>query len=326
MNPRRTLLTALGAAALANAWPAVAQPAGRVWRVGILPPGPMATRVTQWDAFRARMRELGYVEGKNVQYLIRPPAIEGGPADALAEELVRAGVDVIVASTALPIAAAKRATARIPIVMCPTNTDPVESGFVASLRRPGANITGVSNMVDETTGKRMQLVREMVPKATRIAFLWNTSGKTQLEAAQVAARQLGVSLQSLEVQTADDLPAAFAAAAKERAQALMVASNGVTLSIRSSIAALALKQRLPSIFAIDSNAIAGGLMTYGPSQTGYFGQAAVQVDKIFKGAKVAELPIEQPTKFELVLNMKTAKAMGITVPQVLLLQAERVIE
>ena len=285
MAQRRKLLIGAGASALANTWPALAQPAGKVWRVGILPPGPMATRVTQWDAFRARMRELGYIEGKNLEYVMRVPAVEGGSVDALAHELVRAGVDVIVASTTLPIEAAKRATQRIPIVMCPTNTDPVELGFVASLRRPGGNITGVSNMVDETTGKRMQLLREMVPKATRIAFLWNASGKPQFEIAQSAARQLGVRLQSLEVQTAAALPAAFAAAVKERAEALMVASNGVTLSARSDIAALAIKHRLPSVFALATNAEAGGLLTYGPSQTGYFGQAAVQVDKILKGCQ-----------------------------------------
>ena len=327
---RRSFITALGAGALAapfalHAQPA-ALPAGKVWRVGILPPGPMATRVTQWDAFRARMRELGYIEGKNLEYVTRAPATEGGPADALAEELVRAGVDVIVASTTPAIVSAKRATQRIPIVMCPTNGDPVELGFVASLRRPGGNITGVSSMLDETTGKRMQLARELVPKATRIAFLWNTSGKTQFEAAGAAARQLGVRLQSLEVQTAEALPAAFAAAVKERAEVLMVASNGFTLSLRSNITALALKHRLPSVFALALNAEAGGLLTYGPSQTAYFGQAAVQVDKILKGAKVAELPVEQPTRFDFVINQKTAKALGITVPPVVLLQAERVIE
>ena len=330
MTHRRSFITALGAGALAAPFAVHAQPAsnpaGKMWRVGILPPGPMATRVSQWDAFRARLRELGYIEGKNVEYLTRAPDLEGGPVDALAAELVRARVDVIVASTAPPILAAKRATQTIPIVMCPTNADPVELGFVASLRRPGGNITGISNLIDETTGKRMQLIREMVPKATRIAFLWNGSGASQFEAAQAAARQLGVRLQSLEVQTADALPAAFAAAAKERAEALMVASNGFTLSLRATIAALAIKHRLPAIFALATNAEAGGLMTYGPSQTGYFGQAAVQVDKIFKGAKVAELPVEQPTRFDFVINLKTAKAIGITVPPVVLLQAERVIE
>ena len=330
MTHRRSFITALGAGALAAPFAVRAQPAstpaGKVWRVGILPPGPMATRISQWDAFRARMRELGYVEGKNVEYLFRAPELEGGPADALAAELVRARVDVIVASTAPPILAAQRATQTIPIVMCPTNADPVAQGVVASLRRPGGNITGISNLIDETTGKRMQLARELVPKATRIAFLWNTSGKTQLEAAGAAARQLGVRLQSLEVETAEALPAAFTAAVKERAEVLMVASNGFTLSVRSNIAALAIKHRLPSVFALATNAEAGGLLTYGPSQTGYFGQAAVQVDKILKGAKVAELPVEQPTRFDFVINLKTAKAIGITVPPVVMLQAERVIE
>ena len=330
MTHRRRFISALGAGALAMPFAARAQAAakaaGKVWRVGILLPGPMATRVYQWDAFRARMRELGYVEGKNLEYVTRAPDLEGGPVDALAVELVRAGVDVIVATTTPPIVAARRATQTIPIVMCPSNADPVAQGFVASLRRPGGNVTGISNLIDETTGKRMQLVREMVPAAKRIAFLWNGSGATQFDAAEAAARQLGVRLQSLEVQTADALPAAFAAAVKERAEALMVANNGFTLSIRANIAALAIKHRLPSIFALATNADAGGLMSYGPSQTGYFGQAAVQVDKILKGAKVAELPVEQPTRFDFVINLKTAKAIGIKVPPVVMLQAERVIE
>ena len=326
MITRRTLLSALGAAALAAPFACLAQQPGRVWRVGILPGGLMVPRVFQWNAFRQRMHELGYVEGKNVQYEFRAPEKEGAPYDDLAADLVRANVDVIVATGSSAIAAAKRATQRIPIVMCPSS-DPVSLGFIASLGRPGGNLTGVNLQYEETTGKRLQLLREMVPKLSRAAFIWSPSGgKAQMEAAEKAALQIGVKLQSIEVATPDALPGAFEAAVKGRAEALMMASTPLIFGMRSQIAALALKHRQASIYPLAANADAGGLMTYGPNDSEYYRQAAVFVDKIFKGAKPADLAVEQPTKFELVINMKTAKALGITVPQSLLLQAERVIE
>ena len=329
MNSRRTLLTtlsaALGAAALTNAWPALAQLAGKVWRVGILPGGLMAPRQFQWDAFMQRMRELGYVEGKNVQYVIRAPEKEGAPFDSLAADLARQEVDVIVATQSIAIAAAQKAARSIPIVMCP-GSDPVALGFVTSLRQPGGNITGVNLQFEESMGKRMQLLREMVPKAARIAFISSPSSKLQLDAAVLTARQLGVQLLDFEAATAEALPVAFAAAIKARAGAVLVNQSGLTFGLRAQIAALALQHRLPSMYVLAANTVAGGLMSYGPSDTEYYRQAAVFVDKIFKGAKPADLPVEQPLKWELVINMKTAKALGITVPQVLLLQAERVIE
>ena len=329
MTQRRTFLTALttalGSVALAHASPALAQPAAKVWRVGILPAGLMAPRKFQWDAFMQRMNELGYVEGKNVQYLIRAPSMEGAPYDTLAADLVRQEVDVIVASVGVAIAAAQKATRSIPIVMCPAS-DPVAQGFVTSLRQPGGNLTGINIQTAETTGKRMQLLREMVPKAARIAFIWDASNKTQLDAAVVAARQLGVQLQSLEVNSAAELPAAFEAAVKGRAGAVLVSQTSLTFGLRAQVTALALKHRLPSMYGLAANAVAGGLMSYGPSDTEYYRQAALFVDKIFKGRKPADLPVEQPLKWELVINMKTAKALGITVPPVVLLQAERVIE
>ena len=202
MKSRRTFLTALGAAALANALPALAQPAGKVWRVGFLPGGLLAPRKFQWDAFRQRMTELGYVEGRNVQYEIRAPDKEGASYDGLAADLVKLEVDVIVATAAVAIGAAMRATQRIPIVMCPS-FDPVSEGFVVSLRRPGGNVTGVAILSEETTGKRLQLLHEMVPKASRMAFIWSTGAEKLVSAAQGAARQLGVQLQSLEVNTAE---------------------------------------------------------------------------------------------------------------------------
>jgi putative ABC transport system substrate-binding protein len=325
MKRRRTLLAALGAAVLANTLPALAQSAGKVWRVGILPGGLLAPRRFQWDAFRQRMGELGYVEGRNVQYEIRAPDKEGASYDALAADLVRLDVDVIIATAAVAIGAAKRATQRIPIVMCPS-FDPVSEGFVASLRRPGGNLTGVAILSEETTGKRLQLLHEMVPKATRVAFIWSKDAGKLLAAAGSAARQIGVQLQSLEVNTAEALPAAFEAAVKGRADAVMLAQGGFTFGSRAQIAALALKHRLPSSFGLPAAAIAGGLMSYGPSDTEHYRQAAVFVDKLFKGARAADMSIEQATRFELVINLKTAKALGLVVPQALLLQATRVIE
>ena len=329
MKHRRNLLIAVGASALAAPLATLAQvpakPSGKPWRVGILPGGLLAPRKFQWDAFSQRMREPGYVEGKNVQYEIRAPDKEGAPYDALAANLVRLDVDVIVATASVAIGAAKRATQRIPIVMCPS-ADPVSEGFVASLRRPGGNLTGVTILSDETTGKRLQLLREMAPKAVRVAFVWDTPARKQLEAAESAARQLGVQLQSLEVNTADALPAAFEAAVKGRADAVMVAQSGFTFGSRAQITALALKHRLPSSYGLPANAVAGGLMSYGPNDTDYYRDAAGYVDKIFKGAKPADMPVQQPTRFELVVNMKTARALGISVPPIVLLQAERVIE
>ena len=329
MNQRRKLMLALGAGALAAPFASRAQapahPSGKPWRIGILPGGLYAPRKFQWDAFFQRMRELGYVEGKNVQYVIRAPEKEGAPYDALAADLVRQEVDVIVATASFAVAAAQKATRSIPIVMCPAS-DPVALGFVTSLRQPGGNITGVNLQFEESVGKRMQLLREMVPKAARIAFINSPGGKLQLDAAVLAARQLGVQLLDFHADTAEALPAAFEAAVKARAGAVMVAQTAFNFGLRAQITALALKHRLPSMYGLAANAVAGGLMSYGPSDTEYYRQAAVFVDKIFKGRKPADLPVEQPLRWELVINMKTAKALGITVPPVVLLQAERVIE
>ena len=332
MNQRRTLLTALGAGALAVPLAPFAQQAavpakaaGRVWRVGILPAGLMAPRKFQWDAFMQRMRELGYAEGKNVQYVIRAPEKEGAPYDALAADLVRQEVDVIVGAGVIAIAAAQKATRSIPIVMA-TGGDPVALGFVTSLRQPGGNITGITIQSEESTGKRLQLLREMMPKVSRIAFINTPGGQAQLDAAVIAARRLGVQLLDFHAGTAEALPAAFEAAVKGRAGAVLVAQTTLIFGLRTQITAMALKHRLPSMFVLPASADAGGLMSYGPSDIEYYRQSAVLVDKIFKGAKPAELPVEQPLKWELVINMKTANILGVTVPPVLLLQATRVIE
>jgi putative ABC transport system substrate-binding protein len=287
----------------------------------------MAPRQFQWDAFYLRMRELGYAEGKNVQYEVRVPLQEGGPFDELAADLVRIRVDVIVATTNTVVGAARKATQQIPIVMSP-GSDPVALGFVTSLRQPGTNVTGVNLQFEETAGKRLQLLREMLPKLTRVAFLLHGApgDKAQLENTQQAASTLGIKVQVVEVSTADGLAAGVEEAVKGRAEALFVAFNAFTFGLRAQIAALALKHRLASIFTLPAGADAGMLMTYGPNDREYYRQAAVFVDKILKGARPGDLPVEQPTKWELVINLQTAKVLGITVPRQLLLQSDRVIE
>jgi putative ABC transport system substrate-binding protein len=325
MIRRRVLLPSLVALAVGRT--AFAQQSARVWRVGIMPGGPMAPRQFQWDAFFLRMRELGYAEGKNVQYEVRVPPQEGGPFDELAADLVRIRVDVIVATTNTVVGAARKATQQIPIVMSP-GSDPVALGFVTSLRQPGTNVTGVNLQFEETAGKRLQLLREMLPKLTRVAFLLHGApgDKAQLENTQQAASTLGIKVQVVEVSTADGLADGVEEAVKGRAEALFVASNAFTFGLRAQIAALALKHRLASIFTLPAGADAGMLMTYGPNDREYYRQAAVFVDKILKGAKPGDLPVEQPTKWELVINLQTAKALGISVPRQLLLQSDRVVE
>lgn len=325
MIRRRVLLPSL--VALAGARAAFAQQPARVWRVGIMPGGPMAPRQFQWDAFFQRMRELGYAEGVNVQYEIRSPLREGGPFDELAADLVRIRVDVIVGTANTVVAAARKATQQIPIVMSP-GSDPVALGFVTSLRQPGTNVTGVNLQFEETAGKRLQLLSEMLPKLTRVAFLWHGAPgiKAQLENTQAAASTLGIKVQVVEVGTADGLAAAIEEAVKGRAEALFVGSNAFTFGLRAQIAALALKHRLPTSFSLPAGADAGMLMVYGPNDREYYRQAAVFVDKILKGARPGDLPVEQPTRWELVINLQTAKALGITVPRQLLLQADRVVE
>ncbi len=303
-----------------------AQPAGRVYRIGILLPGPLAPRMHQWDAFRQTLRELGYTEGQNIILEFRPPAQEGDPLEDLAADLVRLKVDLIVAVADRPIRAARQATSTIPIVMCPSG-DAVGQGFVASLARPGGNITGVSILNPDLAAKRLQILREIVPKVSRVAVLWNPpGGEAQFRAAELAARAMRIEVVSLKVSRADDLDKAFETAAKSRAGTLLVESGSVLFGLRVRITEFALKQRLPAMYNLPSFAHAGGLVVYGPSDTEYYRRAAIYVDKILKGAKPADLPVEQPTKFELIINLKTAKALGLTIPLSVLFRADQVIE
>ena len=306
-----------------------AQPAARVSRIGVLH-GATAAAVTQnFEALKQEMRALGYVEGKNVVYERRAGDARAERISELAAELVRLKVDVIVAATDPAIAAVKQQTRTIPIVMA-TSTDPLGTGFVTSLARPGGNVTGLSTISPELSAKRLELLREAIPGLSRVAILWNPDVRGAVldyRGTEEAARSLRVRIQSVEVNPADDLADVFASLVKERPDALIVAPyNPWAFANRARIAAQAQKHRLPSMFGPREFADAGGLMAYAPSATEQWRRAATYVDKILKGAKPADLPVEQPTQFELVINLKTARALGLTVPATLLRRADHVIE
>jgi putative ABC transport system substrate-binding protein len=306
---------------------ATAQQTGKVYRIGCIPGGLLAPRAHQWDAFRQALRELGWVEGQNIILEFRPPVREGDPYDDLAAELVRLKVDVIVATGTRAVRATKHATSTIPIVMSPSG-DPVGEGLVASLARPGGNVTGTSTMVSDRSGKHLEIIREIVPSASRVAVLWAPPfNEPGLRAVEAAARVLGVEILELQVTQAGDFDQAFETASRDHAEVLIVLEgNPLFFGLRARIADLALHHRLPAIYDLPSYAHSGGLVAYGPSDTEYYRRAAVYVDKILKGAKPADLPVEQPTKFELVINLKTAKTLGLTIPPALLFQATEVIQ
>jgi putative ABC transport system substrate-binding protein len=278
------------------------------------------------EAFRQSLREMGYAEGQNVAFEYRSAEGQGHRLPALADELVRLNVDVIVVAETPAIHAAIQATTTIPIVML-TVGDPVASGFVKSLAQPGGNVTGVGGLVNELNRKLLELLQEAVPGVTRMAVFVTPGGLalswTEMEA---AARELGVQLQFLEVRGADEFESAFNAATREGAGALLVLPAALFAFNERRIAALAAESRLPAIFWRRLFAEAGGLMAYGPSLADNWRRAAVLVGKILKGAKPADLPVERPTKFELVINLKTTKELGLTIPPLLLFQADEVIQ
>jgi len=294
-----------------------------MYRVGYL-----SSAANVFEPFRDALRDLGYVEGRNLTMEARLAAGRLDQLPALAAELVRARVDVIVAVSPPAIQAAKDATTTIPIVMAFSSVDPVGSRFVASLGRPGGNITGVAMIADEISGKRVALLKEMLPLATRIAVLTqanHTSSPSQVNAARPAAKDLGIELDVVEVRDSRDYDAAFAAVIK-RAPGLFVVANPTFFDDRQRLAAIAAKHRLPILCEWREMAEAGCLMSYGPNISDLYRRAAAYVDRIARGAKPADLPVEQPTKFELVINMKTARALGLTIPQSLLLRADEVIQ
>jgi putative ABC transport system substrate-binding protein len=280
------------------------------------------------EAFRRALKELGYFEGQNIIIEYRWGDTMEGSLPNLFAEVIRLNPDVIVTGSTPAVLAARNATSTIPIVMT-NSSDAVRDGLVASLARPGGNVTGLSIFVPELTGKRLELLKEAVPKLSRVATIWNTANPGNmplLRDTEVAARQLGLELQSVGIRGPDDLEGAFATIAKSPAGALNVLSDAFMVTNRTRIAGLALKNRLPSIYPSDPYVRAGGLMSYGTSLTATFQRAAYFVDKILKGTKPADLPVEQPTTFELVINLKTAKALGLTIPQSILIRADHVIQ
>ena len=330
MNRRRRLVLALMAGALAAPLASFAQQPAKIARIGFLTP---ASSAGDWNirlqAFRDGLRELGYVEGKNLQLEVRWGEGKLERLPALAAELVQLKVDVIVAASSPSVVAASRATRTIPIVM-PLSSDPVGDGLVASLARPGGNITGLSVMSPELGEKRIQLLKEMSPKVSHaMAVLWNpdyVGMRARFEQARVAAPAVGLTVRSVEVRDTRELDIAFEGIIREHPEALLLLVDPLTLSQRSRIVEFAAEQRLPAIYETRDFVDVGGLISYGPNGLELFRRAATYVDKILKGAKPADLPIEQPTKFELVINMKAAKALGIKFPDSILLRADAVIE
>jgi len=299
----------------------------KIPRIGYLSGGSLSSSTQITEAFRQGLHALGYVEGQNIVIDYR---YAEGKLDLLPElvaELVRLRVDVIVTSGSNPARAAKKATGTIPIVMA-NAADPVSEGLVASLARPGGNMTGLSRMAADLSGKRLELLKETVPKASRVAVLWHpsTGGQTRSNQIEAAALVLGMTFQSLRVRAPDEFDGVFRAAKREKADILITISNGFTNSHRNPIVELAAKNRLPAMYEEPAFVEAGGLMVYGPHIPDMLRRAATYVDKILKGAKPADLPVEQPTKFELVINLKTAKQIGLTIPPNVLLRADKVIK
>jgi len=326
---RRTLLLAAAAwPALAWAGAARAQAPAKVRRIGLLTPYSPSDTALWHQAFRLGLRDLGWVEGKNISIEYRYAEGRSDRLPDLAADLVRLKVDVIVASVTSDALAAQKATRAIPIVMAVAG-DPVASGLVESLAQPGGNITGLSQMNVELVGKRLELLKEMIPKLSRVAVLWNPQNAASTlnwKEIQLPARQLGIRLNSMEVRSPNDFDKAFEDATRARAGALFILPDTAIPTNLKRIAGLATRTRLPSIFHFSEFADAGGLVTYGVDRADMYRRAATFVDKILKGAKPGDLPIDRATKFELVINMKTAKALGITIPQSVLLRADRVIE
>ena len=324
------LVAVLAVSLLAAPVAADAQQAGRVPRIGVLSLTSPSDRPPLLDAFRQRLRELGWVEGQNIVIDYRSAEGRVDRLPDLAAELVRLKVDLIVPSAGTQAAtAAKNATETIPIVMIYVR-DPVGTGLIASLARPGGNVTGVSGSAGlELFAKQLELLKETVPKIRRVAILSNPDNayhQFAIREVNVAARSLGVQLQLLEARGPNEFDGAFAAMAKEHVGALLVLSDAIFNSHRTRLADLAARSRLPAAYGVRESVEAGGLMSYGPSILDSYRQAATYVDRILKGAQPAELPVERPTKYELVINMKTAKALGLTIPQSVLLRADHVYE
>jgi len=327
---RRKFVAVMAGGLLAAPLGAEAQQAAKVPRIGYLA-GSLAGGPHLPEAFRQGLRDLGYVEGRNVVIEYRDAEGKLERLPALAAELVALKVDVIVAPPTVAALAAKQATRTLPIVFA-SAADPVTSGLVTSLARPGGNVTGLSALTPELVGKRLELLTQAVPGVSRVAVLWSPGAigerteQDQLKGAEVAARALGVRLQFVEARGPADVDRAFSDMTRARAGALAVLSTPMFFNERRRLVDLAAKNRLPAVYPWREGVDAGGLMAYGPNLADMYRRAATYVDKILKGAKPADLPVEQPTKFELVINLKTAKALGLTIPQSVLGRADHVVE
>jgi putative ABC transport system substrate-binding protein len=332
MNRRDLVVTAVALLALgrvAAPLDAEAQQAGKVYRIGYLSTPTRESVENGLQAFLRKLRELGWVDGHNliIEYRWADGNVERLPD--LAAELVRRNVDVIVAPAGSAALAAKHATSTIPIVMI-FPSDPVEIGLVGSLRRPGGNITGTTfTPGPEIFGKQLQILKETIPHASRVAILSNPADPSfalQVRDVEATAKSLHIRLQRVEARGPEEFESAFAAMARERTEALVITGSSTFLAHRARLGELAVKGRLPTMYSFRENVEAGGLMAYAVNMADFVGRAAVYVDKILKGANPADLPVEQPTRFELVMNLKTARALGLTIPQSLLLRADEVIQ
>jgi putative ABC transport system substrate-binding protein len=309
-----------------------AQQPKKAARIGYLSATDRSTEAPRADAIRSALRELGYVEGQNIATDYRYAEGKTDRLAALADELVRLKVDIIVVGGAdIPVQAAKDATKTIPIVMSGAGIDPVKAGFIQSLARPGGNITGITSVTDELGGKVLELLKEVLPSAAHVAVLYDpTRPDGSLDVKEIlpaASRALRLTIQPAEVRTGEDLDKVFAAIGKSHPDALYVPRrHPVIVANEKRIVAFALKSRLPTVYSDIRGVEAGGLMSYGADLAGRYRRVAYYIDKILKGAKPADLPVEQPTKFELVINLKTAKQIGVTIPQTVLYKADRVIK
>jgi ABC-type uncharacterized transport system substrate-binding protein len=332
---RRAFISRITLGLLAAPLAAGAQPVGKVPRIGLLSPASPSDAgrnpsdlAVLFAAFREGLRELGYVEGQNIKIESRWAEDNYDRLPGLAADLVRLKVDVIVTYGTPASQAAKRATGTIPIVMAAI-IDPVASGLVTSLAQPGGNLTGQSMMSPDLVGKQLEILKEVVPKVSRVALLHNPANPgnaPQVGHAQDAARALGVRLQPLGARGPSEIDSAFAAMTTEQAGAVIVVVDAILQENRTRITDLAARHHLPAVYGLSEYAKAGGLLAYGPNRLDMFRHAVTYVDKILKGAKPADLPVEQPGTFELFINLKTAKALGLTIPQSLLQRADQVIE
>jgi ABC-type uncharacterized transport system substrate-binding protein len=327
MISRRTFLATVIGGLLAVPLAVGAQQTGKIYRIGFVWDSP-----TVWphalEAFRQGLRDLGWVEGQNiiVEYRWAGGRFERLPN--LMEELIRLKVDLIVAPTSIYTDAAKRATSTIPIVFV-SHADPVGSGHVASLARPGANATGLTIIMSETMAKSLELLKATIPGLTRVAVIWDPATPSHipgLKSVEAVGRSLDLRLQPLAVRSATEFDSAFSAIVRERAGAVLVLSTPLFMGESKRLAELALTHKLPTMFGPREHVEAGGLLSYGPDRADLYHRAAAYVDKILKGANPADLPVQQATKFELVINLKTAKALGLTIPQSVLLRADEVIQ